>query len=120
MKKIFTTTIVFLLASLFTWSVASACIITFTPKVAKVGKDNITTVTVNVKWEHRVCELDYDDVTILLKNLKLLKQTGWKKVKRGLYKNTLKLKLTGKKGILIARRECDKKGESLGKLIIKK
>lgn len=97
-----------------------ACEITFEPSDVVVDKNGEATVKAVVKWEHRRCVLDDDDVNIDYENIKELSNTGWKKVKRGLFENTLKIKLTGDEGEIRVWRECSKKGVSEGILKIKK
>lgn len=112
--------LVTVLMSMVLYTTANACEITFEPKTVKVGADGKGTFTGIIKWEHRKCPLADDDVNIDEKGAKVLEQSGWKKVKRGLYKNEFKVQLTADKGTLRVWRECDKKGISEGTLEVKK
>jgi hypothetical protein len=92
---------------------ALACSIRFEPTDVKVDKDGEATVTVWVQWEHNRCVLDDDDINIDYTGLKELSNSGWTKVKHGLFKNELKVQLTAEKeGAIRAWRECSKKGTS--------
>ena len=97
-----------------------ACKITFGPKKIKIAKDGTAKVTVFVKWEHRKCVLDEDDINIDYKGIKKISTSGWKKIKRGYYKNELKIKLLKSKGSIRVWRECSKKGLSEGILKLSK
>ena len=99
---------------------SQACIITFEPSDVVVDENGEATVRVVLKWEHRRCVLDDDDVNIDYENIKELSNTGWKKIKRGLFENILKIKLTGDEGMIRVWRDCSKKGISEGILKIKK
>jgi hypothetical protein len=114
-QKLVITTLFTILTSLFlAWPVL-ACGVDFEPNPVKVGKDNTAMVKVIIKWEHRRCELDDDDVLLDLKGVKVLGQTGWKRIRHGLYYNTMKVELTHQtKGTLRVWRECSKKGISEG------
>jgi hypothetical protein len=96
---------------LFT-SVALACFITFEPDTVQADGDGRASFDGVIRWEHRKCVLDDDDVNLDTKGLKILSQTGWKQVKRGLFKNHFEVELTSKVGELRIWRECSKKGIS--------
>ena len=115
MKKIILKTIIFL--SLF-MVVAFSCHITFTPDRLKLKKGAITNIIVHVKWEHRKCELDDDDVNVDYIGVKKLKIGEWTKVKRGLYKNTIKIKVLKEFAKIRVWRECTKKGLSEGIILV--
>lgn len=97
---------------------AFACEITFNPEEIKVDESGTTKVTVVVKWEHRTCELDDDDLTIDLEGIEKISDTGWTNISPGLFHNELTLKLTADTGSLRVWRECSKKGLSEGKITI--
>ncbi len=99
---------------------ARACHISFDPEEVQVGADGKGKVTAIVKWEHRKCVLDDDDVNVDTKSVKIIKSTGFKKVKRGLFKNEIEFQLEGKEGSIRVWRECSKKGLSEGIVKIKK
>lgn len=113
MKRKLLMLVAMLSTTLLLTSTALACFVTFNPDPVKVGKSGEATVTATIKWEHRRCVLDDDDVNIDTKGVKILKKSGWIKVRRGLFTNTLKIKLTAKKqGHIRVWRECRKKGIS--------
>ncbi|NOZ86352.1 MAG: hypothetical protein GXP49_08790 [Deltaproteobacteria bacterium] len=109
-----------LVAVLLTSWQASACHITFEPELAKAGPDGIASFTAVVKWEHRKCVLDDDDINVDAEGVEILEQSKWRKVKRGLFKSDFKVKLTGEKGKVRVWRECSKKGVSEGFIEITK
>lgn len=96
---------------LFT-SVALACFITFEPDTVQANADGRASFDAVIRWEHRRCVLDDDDVNIDTNGLKILNQSGWQQVKRGLFKNHFDVQLTSKEGSLRVWRECSKKGIS--------
>jgi hypothetical protein len=93
-------------------SLALACLIDFEPATVRVDGDGRASFDALIHWEHRRCVLDDDDVNIDAKGVKVLRQSGWQKVKRGLYKNRLDIQLTAQEGSLRIWRECSKKGIS--------
>lgn len=96
---------------LFT-SLALACFITFEPETVRADAGGHATFDALIRWEHRRCVLDDDDVNVDVQGLKVLKQSGWEQVKRGLFKNEFEVQLTAKEGSLRIWRECSKKGIS--------
>jgi len=99
---------------------SNACEITFKPPVLKGKLGQTVKVTAVVWWEHRRCELGKDDVDIEVRGGKLVKQSGWEKVDRGVYENDLQIKLERKGTVeLDVHRRCRKKGLSIGILKIK-
>jgi hypothetical protein len=72
-----------------------ACHITFTPanlQTTQVG--GIVKVEAIVTLEHRRCELNDDDVQIeLSENMKIISDTGWKKVGTNEIHNTFELEV---------------------------
>jgi hypothetical protein len=96
---------------LFT-SIAMACFINFEPATVRADANGQASFAAIIRWEHRKCVLDDDDVNIDTKGLKILKQTGWNQVKRGYFKNDFVVQLTAKDGSLRVWRECSKKGIS--------
>lgn len=111
---------IILLTALFLPPEAHACEIHFDP-ASLSGKAGATVeVKAIVIWEHRNCVLDDDDVTVDITNGALVSQTGWKKIKRGEFHNTLKIKLLKKGETKVdVHRHCSKKGTSRGVLMIK-
>ncbi len=99
---------------------ASACEITFNPAEVHVGPDGKGTVKILLKWEHRKCVLDDDDVHVDGKSVKILKSTGFKKVRRGRFENVVNFELQGKEGSIRVWRDCSLKGLSEGIVKIKK
>ncbi len=99
---------------------ALACHITFDPEEVQVGADGKGTVKAIVKWEHRKCVLDDDDVHVDANSVKIIKSTGFKKVRRGLFENVIEFQLEGEQGSIRVWRECSKKGLSEGIVKIKK
>ena len=96
-----------------------ACKITFKPEKLDgiVGQEK--TVEVELKWEHRRCVLDEDDINMEFKGVTLTKQEGWKKVRSMLYRNALTVRLDEPgQGMIRVYRECSRKGLSEGKLKI--
>ena len=100
---------------------ADACIITFEPVSGKADTSGIAAdtsgvveLTATVKWEHRRCVLDEDDISVDYKGMVELSNTGWTQVKRGLYANTFKVRLTELDGVMRVWRDCSKKGVSEG------
>jgi len=100
---------------------ALACHITFEKtdskdkqETIKVGEDGTVVFNAVVKWEHRKCVLADDDVNIDYNGVEKIYAKGWKKIKRGLYKNEIKVKLIDKEGTVRIWRECSKKGLSEG------
>lgn len=81
------------------------------------GKGSFTAV---IKWEHRRCPLAKDDVNVDGKGVKVLRQSGWEKVRRGLYRNRYEIQLKGRKGSIRIWRRCDKKGVSEGTITIRR
>ena len=102
----------FLAAALIVPAAAHACEISFDPSELAVGADGKGTVKVLVKWEHRKCVLEDDELNIDASGATILKTTGWEKVKRGLFQNTVDFELTAAKGKIRVWRECSKKGIS--------
>ncbi len=102
--------------ALVLWSpgIAHACEITFEPESVTVDGSGTFEVTVIIKWEHRKCELDEDDVNVDYTGIQEISNTGWNKVARGKYENEIKAKLTGAQGTIRVWRECNKKGLSEG------
>jgi hypothetical protein len=98
-------------ALLFT-SAALACFITFEPEAVRADASGRASFDAVIRWEHRKCVLDDDDVNVDAKGLKVLKQSGWQEVKRGLFKNHFDIQLVDKAGSLRIWRECSKKGIS--------
>jgi hypothetical protein len=96
---------------LFT-SIAMACFINFEPATVRADASGRASFAAIIKWEHRKCVIDDDDVNIDTKGLKILKQTGWNQFKRGHFKNEFVVQLTAKDGALRVWRECSKKGIS--------
>ncbi len=103
--------------TLFT-SVALACFITFEPENVRADSEGRASFKAVIRWEHRRCVLDDDDVNIDTKGLKILRQTGWEQVKRGTFENEFQVQLTAKEGSLRVWRECSKKGISEGTIRI--
>lgn len=99
---------------------ADACEINFSP-ASLSGKAGATVeVKAVVIWEHRNCILDDNDIQISVTNGTLVSQSGWTKVKRGEFTNTLKIKLSAKGEAKVdVSRHCSKKGTSRGVLVIK-
>ncbi len=93
-------------------SVALACFITFEPETVRAGSNGRADFDAVIRWEHRKCVLDDDDVNVDTKGVKILSQSGWKRVKRSLYKNHFKVQLTAPVGSLRIWRDCSKKGIS--------
>jgi len=115
MKRKLILLVVLLATTFILTSTALACFVTFEPDPLKVGKSGIGSLTVTIKWEHRRCVLDDDDVNIDTVGVKILKKSGWIKIRHGLFRNTMKVKLTAKKkGRIRVWRECRKKGVSEG------
>ena len=112
--------VLFAVLAVFVSASALACEITFDPPEVKVDKDGKATVRAIVRWEHRRCVLEDDDINIDYNNVKLIKESGWRKIKRGLFENTLEIQLTGKEGSIRVWRECSKKGISEGIIKIKR
>ena len=96
---------------LFT-SVALACFISFEPTSATADSSGRASFKAIIRWEHRRCVLDDDDINIDLHGLKILKQSGWDQTKRGYFVNDFQVQLTDKQGSLRVWRECSKKGIS--------
>ena len=99
---------------------AYACKITFDTDPVKVDKDGKGKVTVKVKWEHRKCVLEEDEITFDGKGVKVSPQGKWKKVRPGLFTRVLSLKLSGNKGSVRVWRECRKKGVSEGTVHVRR
>ena len=97
---------------------ARACHITFEPESVKAGPDEKAEFTAVVKWEHRKCVLDEDDINVDANGVEILEQGKWKKIKRGLYKAHFVVRLKGDKGSVRVWRECSKKGVSEGTIEI--
>jgi len=107
---------------------APACEITFeSPSMVAdslgagviVDTSGVAEVTAIVKWEHRRCVLDEDDINVDYKGVVEVSSTGWKKVKRGVYQNTLRVRLTGQEdGTIRVWRSCSRKGISEGTIRI--
>lgn len=100
------------LIALFVPGQALACIISFAPPTVTAGSDGKAQVVVSVEWEHRNCELEDDEVNIDYEDVTELSSSGWEKVRRGLFENTLEVQLTGDVGRIRVWRECSKKGIS--------
>ena len=100
------------IASLLFTSVALACFITFEPDTVRADSRGHASFDGIIRWEHRKCVLDDDDINIDTKGLRIVKQSGWQQVKRGLFKNHFEVQLTSKTGELRIWRECSKKGIS--------
>jgi hypothetical protein len=98
-------------ALLFT-SAALACFISAEPTTVRADANGRASFDAIIRWEHRKCVLDDDDVNIDTKGLKVLKQTGWQETKRGYFKNHFDIQLVDKAGSLRIWRECSKKGIS--------
>jgi len=99
---------------------AHACEVTFKPRELQGKLGQTVKVTAVVWWEHRRCELGKHDVDIEVRGGKLVKQSGWEKVDRGVYENDLQIKLERKGTVeLDVHRRCRKKGLSIGILKIK-
>ena len=94
---------------------ADACEVTFRPEKVTGRPGDIVEITTVVWWEHRRCLLGKDEVDIDIDGGKLLSQSGWNKVGRGVYENKLKIKLLKKGETTIdVHRRCRKKGVSRG------
>ncbi len=93
-------------------SVALACFITFDPETVQANSAGRAEFDAVIRWEHRKCVLDDDDVNLDATGLKVLSQTGWEQVKRGLFKNHIAVELTSNEGTLRVWRDCSKKGIS--------
>jgi hypothetical protein len=101
-------------------SVASGCVMTFQPGAVRADRDGRATFTAFIRLDHRRCILadPPDCVTLSPKNLKILKQSGWKKVRRGMFSSEFEVQLTANSGALKVLRECQKKGISEGTISI--
>jgi hypothetical protein len=98
-------------ALLFT-SAALACFISGSPDTVRADSSGRASFDAIIRWEHRKCVLDDDDVNVDAKGLKVVKQTGWQEDKRGTFKNHFDILLVDKTGSLRIWRECSKKGIS--------
>ena len=96
---------------LFT-SVSLACFMGFEGDEIQANSDGFATITAVVRWEHRKCVLDDDDINIDTEGLEIIDQSGWQQVKRGTFHNELQVKLIAKEGSVRIWRECSKKGIS--------
>lgn len=112
MTKMKISLIAFLALVVFIAIPALACHISFEPSDAKVDENGIAEVVAVLKWEHRRCVLEEDDIKVDYKGVEKISESGWKKEKKGLYKNTIKVKLTAEEGSIRVWRECSKKGIS--------
>jgi len=112
--------LVFLLISLVLKDRLLACEITFEDGEKVKAENKIARFTAVVKWEHKKCVLAEDDINIDYNGVKKIKESGWKKVRHGLYKNEIEVELTGEEGEVRVWRECSKKGVSEGKIKITK
>jgi hypothetical protein len=99
-------------AILLASSIALACFISFEPESVRAGADGRAEFDAVIRWEHRKCVLDDDDVNLDAKGLKVVSQTGWEQVKRGYFTNHIVVQLTAKEGSLRVWRDCSKKGIS--------
>lgn len=81
---------------------------------AALGRE--TTATVTVVLEHRNCKIPMEQTTVEGKDLTILKQGPWTRVKADTYSLDIVFILSGPKGELRVTRECDKKGVSEGVL----
>ena len=120
MKFAMTTLGVFFLILVAYVPKSSACVVTFDPPEVHVGPDGKGTVKILLKWEHRKCVLDDDDVHVDGTSVKILKSTGFKKVRRGRFENVVNFELQGKEGSIRVWRDCSLKGLSEGIVKIKK
>lgn len=99
---------------------AHACKITFSADPVKVDAAGAGKVTVTVKWEHRKCVLEEDEITFDGKGVKVTPQGKWHKVRPGLFTRELSLKLNAKEGSVRVWRDCSKKGISEGTVKVKR
>jgi hypothetical protein len=58
--------------------------------------------------------LDEDDINVDYKGMEELSNTGWTRVKRGLYANTFKVRLVEQDGVMRVWRDCSKNGVNEG------
>ncbi len=100
------------LLALITPAQALACIISFEPEAVTAAADGKARVAVVIEWEHRNCELDDDEVNIDYEGVTELASSGWVKVGRGLFENTLEVQISGDSGSIRVWRDCSKKGVS--------
>jgi hypothetical protein len=93
-------------------SVSNACIQKLSASKTKVKVGETITVTANIRWIHRKCELEIDDVNYKFIGVKKLSMTKWKKKSRGKYQSIMKVKITSSKFAQIKMwRECGKNGK---------
>lgn len=110
----------FLMAATGLAETATACKINYDPKKVEGLVGEKKTIEVKLKWEHRRCVLDEYDIDMEFKGVSLIKQEGWSKIRSGLYKNVLTVRLDQPgEGTVRVYRECSKKGLSEGILKIK-
>jgi len=109
------------LAQFLLWAPhADACEITFAPAQASGKVGDVVTFTASIKWEHRKCVLDDNDVQIDVTGGRIESQSGWTKVRPGYFENQIKVKLQTQGDVTVnVHRRCDKKGTSQGILKIK-
>ncbi len=88
------------------------CIMSFSPEKIKIEKGVEKEVILKVKYEHRKCEITINDTEYETKGVKIISKSEWRKIRRGLYEQTIKIILESDKGYLRAYRECTKKGIS--------
>ena len=93
-------------------SIALACFITFEPESVHADSSGRAAFDAVIRWEHRRCVLDDDDVNLDAKGLKIVSQSGWEQVRRDTFKNHIVVQLVNKEGSLRIWRECSKKGIS--------
>ena len=110
-KRIITALSAFSVTMLVT-SIALACFISFEPEQVAANSDGFAEFDAVIRWEHRKCVLDDDDVNVDAVGVKVISQTGWEQVKRGHFSNHFKVQLTKSEGTLRIWRECSKKGIS--------
>jgi hypothetical protein len=109
-------------AGAFVPSVASGCVMTFQPSTIRADRSGKATFKAFIKLDHRRCILALPPhcITLSPKNLKIVKQSGWKKVRRGMFSSEFEIQLTANRGTLKVLRECQKKGISEGTIVISK
>ncbi len=88
------------------------CIMSFSPEKIKVEKGAEQEVILKVKYEHRKCEITLNDTEYETKGIKIISKSEWRKIRRDLYEQTIKIVLKSDEGYLKAFRECTKKGIS--------
>jgi hypothetical protein len=104
-------------------SAAWGCVMRFEPRVVQADASGRATFTALIYLDHRRCVISLPPACVHLvpRGLRILRQEGWRRVKRALYSNTYRVELThaGSEGSLKVWRDCSKKGISEGTIVVR-